>query len=327
MSQLNNYDLIIVGGGPTGLVCGIEAKKRDLSYLIIEKGKLVNSIYNFPSNMTFFSTSKNLEVGHIPFVSHNEKPTRFEALEYYRRLSSNFELNINYDERVEDIIKINKTFKVETLKANYTATNVIVATGFYDNYRPLNIPGENLTKVKHYYDDPHPYVDRQVLIVGARNSACDVALETWRHGAEVTMAIRSDSIHERVKYWIRPNIINRIREGSIKAYFKTCLIEIKPHSVVLATREGNKEIPNDYVLAMTGYKPDYPLLQKFGISIDHESLEKKPICHPETLESTIEGLYLAGVIITGLHTSGLFIENTRHHGQMILDDIVKKQDL
>ena len=314
-------DLIVVGGGPAGLVCGIEAEKAGLNYLILEKGLLVNSIYNFPTNMTFFSTSKKLEIGGVPFISHTEKPTRKEALEYYRRITLSMKLNIKYREKVEKIKKQKDHFKILTKESNYQSKYVIIATGFYDHPRLLNIPGEDLLKVKHYYDDAHPYLGRKVLVVGSRNSACDVALETWRQGAEVTMVIRAPQLYEKVKYWIRPNIENRIKEGSIKVYFNSNLTEITETKVKIQTADGLVELENDHVLAMTGYHPDYEFFKKIGFDIQPKDL--KPIVN-EHLESSIQGLYLAGVIISGLNTSELFIENTRDHGAIIIADLNRK---
>ena len=319
------YDLIIIGAGPSGIACGIEAQKAGLSYLILEKGYLVNSLYNFPTNMTFFSTSQNLEIGDVPFISHTDKPTRKEALEYYRRIAEQYGLNIQYQSKVLDIIKGNDGFLIEMESdGSLESKNVVVATGYYDHPRMLNIPGEDLKKVKHYYDDAHPYIGRKVVVIGAANSACDVALETWQKGAEVTMVVREDQLYQKVKYWILPNIENRIKEGSIKAYFNSNLKEITSNSVIINTPEGDVKIENDYVLAMTGYKPDYAFLEKIGLSFQPGE-EYRPICNSDTLESSIEGIYLAGVVISGLNTSALFIENTRDHGKIIVDHIQKKE--
>ncbi|WP_235295730.1 YpdA family putative bacillithiol disulfide reductase [Portibacter marinus] len=317
------YDLIIIGGGPTGLNCAIAAHKADLKYLILEKGVLVNSIYNFPVNMTFFSTSPVLEIGGIPFISHGDKPTRREALEYYRRIVETYDINIHLLEEVRKLNKEDDLFEIETTKGMYAARNVVVSTGYYDTPRMLEVPGEDLPQVKHYYDDPHVYIGMNVLVVGAANSACDVALECHYKGAQVTMAIRGPELYSKVKYWIRPNIENRIKEGSIKAYFNTTVKEIKPSTVVLNTEDGVIEIPNDYVLAMTGYLPDYSFLRKLGLQVNTEE-NCVPTHDEETLESNIPGLYVAGVICAGLKTSKLFIENTRDHGEKIISDILKR---
>jgi len=316
-------DLLIIGAGPTGLSCGIAAQKANLNYLIIEKGVLVNSIYNFPSEMTFFSTSQKLEIGETPFISHTDKPTRKEALEYYRRITDKWNLNVNLYEEVIDLQSVKEgIYKVITSKKAYQTKAVLVATGFYDVPRLMNVPGENLPKVKHYYDDAHPYVGQNVLVVGAANSACDVALETHYKGANVTMVIRKEEIYPKVKYWIRPNIENRIAEGSIKVHFNSTVKEIKPNSVTLNTPDGEKELENDFVLAMTGYIPDFLFIEKLGIQLkanDH----KKPAFDGNTFETNLPNVYVAGVIQAGLLTSKLFIENTRHHGEVIVKAILK----
>lgn len=323
---MDNFDLIIIGGGPTGLNCAIAAQKAGLSYLVLEKGLLVNSIYNFPVNMTFFSTSKLLEIGDTPFISHTEKPTRKEALEYYRRLQQSYKLRVHLYEPVEGMDRQpDGQYLIATRKRDYLAGSVIVATGFYDTPRLLNIPGEDLPKVKHYYDDAHPYIGQKVLVIGAANSACDVALETWNKGAEVTMAIREDEIYKKVKYWIRPNIENRIKEGSIIAYFNTVVREIRPHEVVLEGPEGVFTIENDFVLAMTGYKPNYDLLNRLGLEIPDDEYQI-PVHDPETLETSLPNVYLAGVVCAGMRTSKLFIENTRDHGEIIINEILERKE-
>ena len=317
------YDLIIVGGGPTGINVAVAAQKAGLNYIVIEKGVLVNSLYHFPANMTFFSTSKNLEIADIPFISHTEKPTRREAMEYYRRIVESYKLNIRYYEPAERLTESELGYELKTAKNTYQTKNVAVTTGFYDTPRLLNIPGEDLPKVKHYYDEVHPYVDQKVLVIGAANSACDVALECWQKGAsEVTMAIRSHEIYPRVKYWIRPNIENRIKEGSITAHFKTEVIEITPHSATLKNKDKRWTIDNDFVLAMTGYQPDYSLLKLLLVPTMGEY--EKPDYNPDTLETTQKGIYVAGVVNAGRKTSELFIENTRDHGNKIVDNILNK---
>jgi len=318
-----DYDLIIIGAGPTGISCGIAASKANLKYLILEKGLLVNSIYNFPTNMTFFSTSKKLEIGDIPFISHNDKPTRKEALEYYRRLHENYDLNISFKDKVISVDRHDGHFNIQSSKTNYRAKKVIVCTGYYDLPRLMNVPGENLPKVKHYYDDAHPYIGQNIVVVGGANSACDVALETWQKGAHVTMVVRQPELYQKVKYWILPNIENRIKEGSIKAYFESQLSAIREHEVDIDTPEGTITIANDAVLAMTGYQIDYSLLQSMGIKIS-DDLNRLPEFNEQTLESNIPGLYIAGVINAGMQTSKLFIENTREHGEMIIADVVSK---
>ncbi len=323
-SRTLTYDLIIIGGGPIGLNCAVEAKKAGLSYIILEKGVLVNSIYNFPTNMTFFSTSNLLEIGDVPFIAHSDKPTRKEALEYFRRVKDSWDLNVSLYTEVLEMKSDAGVHKLKTSKGKFQAENIIVSTGFYDTPRLLNIPGENLPKVKHFYDDPHPYVGQKVLVIGAANSACDVALETYYKGAEVTMAIRESEIYPKVKYWIRPNIENRIKEGSINAYFDTTVDEIRVNEVVLNTPNGKVTLENDFVLAMTGYKPNYALFENLGLHIGKDE-HKTPIHDSETLETPVKGVFVAGVINSGLQTSKLFIENTRVHSNMIIDTIKERK--
>lgn len=317
------YDVLIIGAGPIGLNCGIVAKEKGLSHLIVDKGVLVNSIFNFPVNMTFFSTSQLLEIGNVPFVSHGDKPTRREAMEYYRRVREQYDLNVHYFEKVITINEERDFLLVQTDKKAYKTRKIILATGFYGLPYKMNVKGENLPKVKHYYDEPHFYIGQKVLVVGAANSACDVAMETYYKNAEVTMAIRGDQISERVKYWIRPNIINRIKEGSIKAYFNTTVEEITPETVILNTPEGKVTLENDFVLAMTGYRPDYKFFERIGLSFMDDEY-RTPELNPDTLETTVSGIYMAGVAAAGLKTSKYFIENTRVHAGIIIDDIVKQ---
>lgn len=317
-----HFDVLIIGAGPIGLACGIEAQKAGKSYVIIDKGTLVNSLYNYPVFMTFFSTSERLEIGGVPFVSISPKPNRNEALEYYRRVTEKFQLNVRLFEEVLSCQKQGDgLFQVETSKANYQAQNVIIATGFYDIPNLMNIPGEDLPKVVHYYKDPHYYAFSKVLVVGANNSSVDVALETYRKGAEVTMVIRGNDIGPNVKYWVRPDIENRIKEGSIKAYFESSLKEIKEHSVIIATPEGEIEIENDFVAAMTGYQPNFKFLEKMGVTLDENHT---PSYNPETMETNLQGLYLAGVVCGGMDTHKWFIENSRVHAEQIMRDIVNK---
>ncbi|HUZ61753.1 MAG TPA: YpdA family putative bacillithiol disulfide reductase [Hanamia sp.] len=320
----NIFDVIIIGGGPIGLACGIQAKNAGLNYLIIEKGVLVNSLYNYPVNMTFFSTSERLEIGNVPFVSNNNKPTRSEALEYYRRIVTSFDLNIHLFEEVRDVKKTRRYFKINTSKTEYESLNIIIATGFYDIPYLLNVKGEDLSKVKHYYDDPHFYAFQKVLVVGAANSAIDAALETWRKGATVTMVIRGDKISDRVKYWVKPDIENRIKEGSIKAYFHSVIKEIREHEVDIKTPKGIVTIENDWVIAMTGYQPNLQFLRQIGIHISEDEV-CKPSYNEKNYETNIKGLYVAGVICGGLNTHRLFIENSREHAKEIIKDILRKQ--
>jgi len=318
LANQKHYDVLIIGSGPIGMACAIEAKKANLSYVIIEKGALVNSLFNYPVFMTFFSTSQKLEIGGVPFVTINPKPNRNEAVEYYRRVAEKFELNINLFERVEKVEKTNDIFEISTSKSNYTAGNVIVATGFYDVPLMMNIPGEDLPQVTHYYKDPHLYAFQNVVVVGANNSGVDAALETYRKGANVTMVIRSGDLGPHVKYWVRPDIQNRIKEGEVKALFNAELLEIRPGEVDIKTPEGIITIPNDFVIAMTGYQPDFSMLRKFGINLP-ESL--CPVYNEETMETNVKGLYLAGVVCGGLDTHKLFIENSRVHAEIIIKNI------
>ena len=316
-------DILIIGGGPIGIACGLAAQKAGFNFLIVEKGCLVNSLYNYPSTMTFFSTSEKLEIGGIPFVTISNKPVRAEALEYYRRVATSRHLPINLFEEVTGIIKNDEHYTITSTKATYEAKYVIISTGFYDIFVNLDIPGENLPKVKHYYLDPHYYAMQKIVVVGSSNSAIDVALETYRKGAEVTLVVRGDEISKRVKYWVRPDIINRIKEGSIKAYFNSNLKEIREYEVGIETPDGTITIPNDFVMAMTGYKPNFDFLKKMGIDLSEDKFV--PTYNPDTMESNMRGIYLAGVVVGGLDTHLWFIENSRIHADMIVDDIVNKE--
>ena len=320
MQQTERYSIIIVGGGPIGLACGMEAKKAGIDYLIVEKGCLVNSLYNYPLYMTFFSTSERLEIGAVPFVSNNIKPTRPEALEYYRRVATSNKLNIRLNEEVENIVRENDHYVVITTKQHYIAGNIIIATGFYDIPITLNIPGEELPKVAHYYKDPHFYAMQKVVVIGANNSAVDAALETYRKGAEVTMVVRADKVGERVKYWVRPDIVNRIKENSIKAYFNSSLKAIREKEVDIQTPGGLVTIENDYVIAMTGYQPNFNFLRRIGIELSNDEL-LQPTYNSETMESNLPNVYLAGVVCGGMNTHVWFIENSREHAVRIVKQI------
>ncbi|MDA3616830.1 YpdA family putative bacillithiol disulfide reductase [Polluticaenibacter yanchengensis] len=314
------YDVLIIGGGPIGLACAIEAQQRNLKYIVIEKGCLVNSLYNYPLNMTFFSTSDRLEVGGLPFMSLNAKPNRSEALEYYRRVAGYFNLNIRYFERVVDVSSLNDSFLVETTKGRFPAKNVVVATGFYDKPNLMHVPGEGLDKVSHYYKDPAFYAFQKVLVVGANNSSVDAALETWRKGADVTMVVRDSEIGRRVKYWAKPDIENRIAEGSIKAYFNSRILNISETEVTIDTPGGEVVVPNDFVIATTGYQPDFDFLRKIGIALE-DSDKLYPDYNHDTMETNIAGIYLAGVVCGGMDTHVWFIENSRAHAKIIMENI------
>ena len=318
------YDVLIIGAGPIGLACGIEAEKKGLRYLILDKGTLVNSLFHYPMNMTFFSTSDKLEIGEIPFISHSAKPTRSEALEYYRRVAAHWNLKLHLYEEITTLHKTTEGFNLKSSKGEYASRNLIVATGFYDRPFLLGIPGENLPKVKHYYSEPHPYFGMNLVVVGAANSAVDVALETYRKGAKsVTMIIREKEIGENVKYWARPDIINRIQEGSIKAFFESEIEQITTDEVHFKNAEGKKRIKNDFVLAMTGYEPNFEMLEQLGVSF-HADEYKTPVYDPNTMESNVEGVYLAGVVCGGYKTNKWFIENSRVHAPSIVNAISKK---
>jgi len=317
-----HYSIVIIGGGPIGLACALEAKKHGIDYLILEKGTLVNSLYNYPVNMTFFSTSERLEIGGVPFISNNPKPKRAEALEYYRRVTQDNHLNIHL---FEEVLRVDRRqdFQITTSKNVYTANNIIIATGFYDIPYLLNIPGEDLPKVKHYYDDPHYYAFQKVAVVGAQNSAVDAALETWRKGAEVTMIVRGPEIGKRVKYWVRPDIDNRIAGGSIKAYFNSMVTEIREKEIVVQTPDGTITLKNDWVLSLTGYQPNLSFLKRMGVELSNDAV-RKPNYSEETYETNVPGIYLAGVICGGMNTHRLFIENSREHAEKIIGSIAAK---
>lgn len=324
--KIVELDILIIGGGPIGLACGIEADKAGLSYIIIEKGCLVNSLYHYPTNMTFFSSSERLEIGDTPFVTTNTKPRRSEALEYYRRIQQKFELRIKLFEEVTDVIpELNgSSYRVQTSKGEYIATNVIVATGFYDHPILLNIPGEDLSKVRHYYNDPHYYAGQNVIVVGASNSSIDAALETYRKGAKVTLVVRGSEISPRVKYWVKPDIENRILSKEIDVLYNSCLRRVNNDSVEISTPDGVQTIQNDFVLALTGYKPNFDFLSRIGISIPNES-PRTPLHDLETMETNMNGIYLAGVVCGGLNTHLWFIENSRVHATQIVAHILSKK--
>ena len=317
------YDLIIIGAGPIGMACGIEAQKAGLRYLIIDKGCLVNSIYHYPLNMTFFSTSDRLEIGGVPFISHGPKPNRAEALEYYRRVCTSWQLEVKLYEEVLSVEK-QDAFFVQTTRGKYQSKALVLALGFYDLPFLLHVPGEDLPKVRHYYDEPHPYFAQQIIVVGAANSAVDVALETWRKGAAVTMVIREGGIRDSVKYWVRPDIENRIKEGSIKAWFHSEIVKIEEKQVEIKTPEGNKILENDFVLAMTGYQPPFGFMRSLGIQF-HDDEYHTPVYDTQTMETTVPGLFLAGVVCGGLKTNKWFIENSRVHAEMIIGHLATQK--
>ena len=318
--QAKKFDLLVVGAGPTGLGCAIEAKKAGFHAVLVDKGPVCNSLFHYPSHMTFFTTSELLEIGDIPFPTPNAKPTRNEALQYYRQVAAHYKLDVRQYQRVDQITGIQGNFVIHTLDrfgrpGVLHASNLAIATGYYDLPNLMGIPGESLSKVHHYYDDPHPYFNLEVVVIGGKNSAAIAALELWRHGAHVTVVHRDPELHRHVKYWIKPDIENRIKAGEIKAYFNSHVVEIQPDSVTLATPEGHKSLDNDFVFAMTGYHPDFSFLESIGVQF--HGADKLPVCDERTLESNVPGVYLAGVIVAGSRTNEIFIENGRFHGRQI----------
>jgi thioredoxin reductase (NADPH) len=323
----HSADVIVIGAGPTGMASGIEAQRAGFSVVLIDKGCLVNSLFHYPANMTFFTTPELLEIGGIPFPSPHQKPTRQEALEYYRNVAQHYELDVRQYQEVLAVTGYDGAFHVTTRDRNdheheYTARKIVVATGYYDRPNYMNVPGENLPKVMHYYREPHPYYDMDVLVVGAKNSAAIAALELWRRGARVTMVHRGPGIHQNVKYWIKPDIENRIKNGEVAAYFNSCVLEVKSEAVRIRTPEGEKLLKNDFVFALTGYHPDYEFLESLGIELTRP--EMRPVCDPKTFESNVPGIYVAGVVVAGSRTSEIFIENGRFHGERIAADLKNK---
>ncbi|MGC2744608.1 MAG: YpdA family putative bacillithiol disulfide reductase [Candidatus Angelobacter sp.] len=323
----DHFDVLVIGAGPTGMACAIEAQRAGFTSVMVDKGCLVNSLFHYPANMVFFTTPELLEIGDIPFTTANQKPNRSEALEYYRNVAQHYKLDVRQYQRVASVTGCDGAFRVETqdLHGNdheYVARKIVVATGYYDRPNYLGIPGEDLPKVMHYYKDPHPYFDMDVLIIGAKNSASIAALELWRRGSRVTMVHRGPEIHRNVKYWIKPDIENRIKNGEVTAYFNSCVLEIRAEEVRLKTPDGERALKNDFVFALTGYHPDYEFLELLGIELTRP--EMRPICDPLTFESNVPGIYVAGVVVSGARTSEIFIENGRFHGKQIADDLKTK---
>jgi len=317
------YDVICIGAGPTGLASAIEAKRAGLRPLVIDKGVLCNSIYHYPVNMVFFTTPELLEIGDLPFVSAAEKPTRVEALKYYRKCVEHYELELRLGEAVTQVEGSDGNFRVHTLSTElvprnnvYSARKLIVATGYYDLPNRLGVPGEDLPHVSHYYTEPHPYWRRDVVVIGGRNSAAEAALDLYRTGARVTLVHRRAELGPTIKYWVRPDIENRIKAGQVKALFNTHVVRIEPEFVLVKGPEGEKQVPAVEVFALTGYHPDFEFLRQLGVKLDPQT--NKPAFDPQTLESNVPGIYLAGVIIGGIHTSEIFIENGRFHGKQII---------
>jgi len=318
-------DLLVIGAGPTGLACAIEAQRAGFSALLVDKGCLCNSLFHYPANMTFFTTPELLEIGNMPFSSPNQKPNRTEALEYYRKVAEHYALNVRQYENVEQVDGRDGNFTVHTADrfgrmSQYRARKLVVATGYYDLPNYLGIPGEDLSKVKHYYHEPHPFHGLEVLVIGGKNSAAIAALDLWRHGANVTLVHRGPEMHRHVKYWILPDINNRIKNGEIKAYFNTNVTNIAEDDVTLATPDGPVKLPNHFVFALTGYHPDFSFIESLGVELD-DANDRCPVCDPATLESNVPGIYLAGVVVAGERTNEIFIENGRFHGQLIAEDL------
>ncbi|GGH15654.1 YpdA family putative bacillithiol disulfide reductase [Silvibacterium dinghuense] len=326
-SYETQFDVLVIGAGPTGLACAIEAQRSGYRTVLVDKGCLCNSLFHYPAHMTFFTTSELLEIGNIPFPSVNAKPTRNEALEYYRKVADHYGLDVRQYRHVTGVSGHDGDFRVATRDQHkrttvFTAKKLIIATGYYDLPNYMNIPGENLGKVFHYYNDPHPYYGQDVVVIGGKNSAAIAALELWRHGARVTLVHRGAAMHKHVKYWILPDIENRIKNGEITAYFESRVTEITPDLVKLETPRGAVTLENDFVFALTGYHPDFAFLRELGVSLEGKDL--LPLCDKETLESNVPGVYLAGVVVAGSRTNEIFIENGRFHGRQIAVDLERK---
>jgi thioredoxin reductase (NADPH) len=318
-------DLLVIGAGPTGLACAIEAQRAGFTALLVDKGCLCNSLFNYPSNMIFFTTPELLEIGNMPFSSPNQKPNRNEALEYYRKVAEHYRLDVRQYENVERVNGSDGNFTVHTTDRfgrtlQHRARKLVIATGYYDLPNYLGIPGEDLSKVKHYYHEPHPFYGLDVLVIGGKNSAAIAALDLWRHGAKVTLVHRGAEMHRHVKYWILPDINNRIKNGEIKAFFNSNVANIAEDDVTLSTPDGPVILANQFVFALTGYHPDFDFIEGMGVTLD-EANDRCPVCDPATLESNVPGIYLAGVIVAGERTNEIFIENGRFHGQLIAEDL------
>ena len=328
MSEALVHDVLVIGAGPTGLACAIAAQNVGCDVVVVDKGCLTNSLFNYPANMTFFTTPELLEIGNMPFSSPNQKPSRSEALEYYRKVAQHFRLDVRQYERVDKVSGQDGDFSVHTIdrferEHTHRARKLIVSTGYYDLPNQLGIPGEDLPKVAHYYNEPHPFFAQDVLVIGGKNSAAIAALDLWRHGARVTLVHRGAELHRHIKYWIKPDIENRIKNGEVAAYFNTTVADISEDTVTLQTPDGTKVLPNHFVFALTGYRPDFAFIESMGVHLDPENA-RCPICKPETLESNVRGLYVAGVVVAGERTNEIFIENGRFHGDLIAADLAEK---
>lgn len=322
------FDVLVIGAGPTGMACAIEAQRAGLRVVMVDKGCLCNSLFHYPAHMTFFTTPELLEIGNMPFSSPNQKPTRSEALEYYRKVAEHYALDVRQYHTVHEVKGSDGDFIVQTTDrfdraADLRAKKLVVATGYYDLPNYLGIDGEDLPKVEHYYNEPHPYFGMEVLVIGGKNSAAIAALDLWRHGAKVTLVHRGAEMHRHVKYWILPDINNRVKNGEVTAYFSTTVKKIEEDTVVLETPEGEITVANQFVFALTGYHPDFAFIERLGVQLDEEN-DRCPVCDPNSLESNVAGIYLAGVIVAGERTNEIFIENGRFHGAQIAQDLAKK---
>ena len=315
------YDVICVGAGPTGLACAMEAKRVGMRPLVIDKGCLCNSIYNYPVNMVFFTTPELLEIGDLPMVCGGEKPTRTEALKYYRKGTEHYGLELRLYEKVVRVDGHDGAFTVVTERENGTqechrGKKVVVATGYYDLPNEMGVPGEQLPHVSHYYTEPHPYWNQDVAVIGGKNSSAEAALDLWRNGARVTLLVRGADVGASLKYWVRPDLENRIKAEQIKAHFNAKVKEIVSEGVVIEHGGHVKLVPAKQVFALTGYHPDYTFIESLGVKLDPDT--RKPQLNPTTLESNVKGMYLAGVVIGGRFTGEIFIENGRFHGKQII---------
>lgn len=322
------HDVLVIGAGPTGLACAIAAQNAGCNVLLVDKGCLTNSLFHYPANMTFFTTPELLEIGNMPFSSPNQKPSRSEALEYYRKVAQHYRLDVRQYERVDRVSGRDEDFAVHTVdrferEHTHRSRKIVVSTGYYDLPNPLGILGEDLPKVAHYYNEPHPFFAQDVLVIGGKNSAAIAALDLWRHGARVTLVHRGAELHRHIKYWIKPDIENRIKNREVAAYFNTTVAEITEDTVMLLTPDGPKVLPNQFVFALTGYQPDFTFIESMGVHLDPQNA-RCPICKPETLESNVEGIYVAGVVVAGERTNEIFIENGRFHGDLIAADLAEK---
>ena len=328
MPHEETYDMLVIGAGPTGLACAIDAKRAGFRPVLIDKGCLCNSLFHYPAHMTFFTTPELLEIGDMPFSSPNQKPNRMEALEYYRKVAEHYDLDIRQYETVVSVSGSDGDFSVRTTdrferKSEHHARKLVVATGYYDLPNYLKVPGEELSKVRHYYNEPHPFFGLDVVVIGGKNSAAIAALDLWRHGAKVTLVHRGPEMHRHVKYWILPDINNRVKNGEITAYFHSSVTDIREDDLTIRTPDGTIDVPNHFVFALTGYHPDFRFIEKLGVKLDQEN-DRCPVCDPATLESNVPGIYLAGVIVAGERTNEIFIENGRFHGKQIADDLKLK---